>query len=265
VACGNNPDPYRPYYSLGSIQNVAPLANSNYNALQFSLRKTSGALTLGVAYTYSHSLDNSSDHFDGNFVDSYNLKKNYASSNFDQRHILSASWVYDLPFFHGKGLSHSLLGGWQFAGIMTSQSGTPFSVINYGYWDTAGVANGVGTGSYADRVGDPRAVPANKYEPGVKGPLLFNPDAYQQPQGLTFGNSGRNSLNVPYRTNFDMSIYKTFKPTEKVDVQFRAEGFNLFNHTQWYGVNNGVGGDFFLHPTGAHLARVMQFALRVAF
>ena len=113
VACGNNPDLFRTNYpGLGSIQRVESVADSNYNALQFSLRKTSGALTLDVAYTYSHSLDNSSDNFDSNFVNSANLHANYASSNYDQRHILNVAWTYEIPF-KGKGFSKALLGGWQ--------------------------------------------------------------------------------------------------------------------------------------------------------
>jgi hypothetical protein len=67
--------------------------------------------------------------------------------------------------------------------------------------------------------------------------LVFNPDAYVQTRGLTFGDSGRNSLNMPRRTNFDMSLYKGFEPTERLNVQFRAEAFNIFNHTQWSGLN----------------------------
>jgi len=57
---------------------------------------------------------------------------------------------------------------------------------------------------------------------------------------LTFGNSGRSSLNIPRRTQFDMSTYKTFKPTERVDVQFRADGFNAINHTQFFSLDSGV-------------------------
>jgi hypothetical protein len=267
VACGNDPNPFRPYYSLDSLQRVEPEANSNYNALQFSLRKTDGPLTLDVAYTYSHSLDDSSDNVDGNFVNSYNIHSNYASSNYDQRHILTVAWVYEEPFFGRKGISHTLLGGWQFAGIMTSQSGDPFSVADGIFGDSAGVADGItNNGSYADRVGDPHAHPDPSCTvPDTKGNPLFNCAAYQQPQGLTFGNSGRNSLNLPHRTNFDMSVYKTFKPTEKVQLQFRAEAFNIFNHTQWNGVNNYVGTQNFLYPTGAHMPRVLQFALRITF
>jgi hypothetical protein len=267
VACGNNPDFFRTNFpGLGSIQRVEAAANSNYNALQFSLRKTSGNLTLDVAYTYSHSLDNSSDNQDSNFVDSTNLHKNYASSNYDQRHILTVAWTYEVPF-HGKGFSRTLLGGWQYAGIMTMSTGTPFSVVNGVYGDSAGVADGTtGLGSYADIIGNPHAaVDCPALAAGTKGVALFNCAAYTQTQGLTFGNSGRNSLNNPRRTNFDMSIFKVFKATEKINVQFRTEAFNVFNHTEWTGVNPYVSTDNFMYAWGAHMPRVLQFALRVTF
>jgi Carboxypeptidase regulatory-like domain/TonB-dependent Receptor Plug Domain len=267
VACGNDPDLFRSNFpGLGSIQSVEPEANSNYNALQFSLRKTEGALTLDVAYTYSHSLDNSSDNQDSNFVNSANLHANYASSNYDQRHIFTTAWTYNLPF-QGKGISRSFLGGWQYAGIMTLQTGTPFSVVNGVYGDSAGVADGTtGIGSYADIIGDPHAAPnCPALAADTKGIALFNCAAYTQTQGLTFGDSGRNSLNNPRRTNFDMSVYKVFKPKEYLAVQFRAEAFNIFNHTQWNGINNYVGTTNFLYSTGAHMPRVLQFALRITF
>ena len=267
AACGNDPDLFRTNFpGLGSIQRVEPVANSNYNALQFSLRKTTGALTLDVAYTYSHSLDNSSDNQDSNFVNSVNLHQNYSSSNYDQRHILTFAWTYEIPF-RGKGISRSFLGGWQYAGIMTAQSGTPFSVVNGVYGDSAGVADGTtGIGSYADRIGDPHAsTNCPPLADGTKGVPLFNCAAYTQTQGLTFGNSGRNSLNNPHRTNFDMSIYKIFKPKENIQAQFRAEAFNVFNHTEWSGVNPYVSTNNFLFSTGAHMPRVLQFALRITF
>ena len=264
VACGNNPDPFRPYYGVGSVERFEAVANSNYNALQFSLNKNTGALTLDVAYTYSHSLDNSSDAWDANFVNSYDVRKNYASSNFDQRHILTVAWIYALPSLKGSRLVHALLGGWQYAGIMTSQSGTPFAVDNGGFGDNAGVADGViNNGSFADIVGNPFSVPPK--DPSQKGPLLFNPNAFIQPQGLTFGDSGRNRLNMPHRTNFDMAVYKVFKPTERVDVQFRAEAFNIFNHPQWENINQYVGASNFLYPSHAHMPRVGQFAIRISF
>ena len=267
VACGNDPDLVRTNFpGMSSIQRVEPEANSNYNALQFQLTKTSGALTLDVAYTYSHSLDDSSDATDSNYVNSYDVRQNYASSNYDQRHILTTAWTYDVPF-HGKGLSRIFLGGWQYAGIMTAYTGTPFSVVDGIYGDSAGVADGTtGIGSFADRIGNPYASPnCPPLAAGTKGAPLFNCAAYQQAQGLTFGDSGRNSLNNPHRINFDMSIYKVFHPTEKIAAQFRAEGFNIFNHTEWSTLNNSVETTNFLYSTGAHMPRVLQFALRITF
>ena len=82
---------------------------------------------------------------------------------------------------------------------------------------------------------------------------------------MTFGNSGRNSLNLPHRTNFDLSVYKVFKPTERVSVQFQAEAFNVFNHTQFSAVNNFVGTDSFMYAGSAHSGRVLQLGVKLAF
>jgi len=125
-------------------------------------------------------------------------------------------------------------------------------------------------GSFADRIGDPHQVPVcPPLQAGTKGVALFNCAAYALTQGLTFGNSGRNSLNNPRRTNFDMSVYKVFKARENIAVQVRAEAFNVFNHTQWNGVNPYVNvpgsATNFLYSTGAHMPRVLQFALRITF
>ncbi len=89
VACGGDPDPYRPYPGYGSITSLEPQANSIYNALQVSGHRHIGRLSLDLAYTWSHSLDNSSDRYDGNFVNAYNLGLTRASSNFDQRQLLN--------------------------------------------------------------------------------------------------------------------------------------------------------------------------------
>ncbi len=284
-----DPDMLRPFLGYTSIYAIIGGANSSYNALQVAGRHDAGGLKLTLAYTYSHSIDNSSDRYDSTFVDSYNLAGNRASSVFDQRHILTISYIYDLPVFrHALGWKKSALGGWEVSGITTMETGEPFSIINGGdYYDNAGVANGVGSGSYADIVGDPHAhVTQGYFGPGVQGPLLFNPGAYEFPTGLTFGNSGRDSLNLPRRTNFDMGLFKRFHVQEKLAVEFRAEAFNVFNHTQWNGVNNtscglefnsgasdcvygnaeeGFSGNTFLHPSGAHNPRIGEFALKFIF
>ncbi len=135
----------------------------------------------------------------------------------------------------------TLLGRWQLSGITAYQTGSPFSVINgggangTGAADNAGVGNGLGIGSYADvignaHIGKPFVAPGGNNV----GPLLLNPGAYAAPRGLTFGNSGRNSLSNPSRINFNMSLLKHFKTfQDRLDIEFRAEAYNVFNHTQF--------------------------------
>jgi len=276
VACGNDPNPFRPFVGFGSINFLQFGSNSSYNAFQFSARRAIAPLTLSVAYTYSHSIDNASDGGALNapsIIDSYDVSRSRASSDFDQRHTLNISYVYDLPFFKRPGLSHTLLGSWQFSGITTIQTGAPFSVIYSGFSDNAGVSNGSGPGTYADLVGDPRNASAGAAcDAGGTGPLLFNACAFAAPQGLTFGNAGRNILHMPRRTNFDMSLLKLFKLRESMGLEFRAEAYNIFNHTQWSGSSTGgaginfdLAGTDFLHPNSAHRARTLQFGLKFLF
>jgi hypothetical protein len=267
VACGNDPNPNRPFVGFSSINFMQYAGDSIYNSMQVSLRRSLAPLTLSVAYTYSHAIDDASSGGAFNapsFVDSYNLLSGRASSDFDQRHILNIGYVYDLPLFRGAGMTERLLGGWQFSGITQIQTGVPFSVTYSGFSDNAGVSNGSGPGTYADLVGDPNASPGPS--PGGHGPLLYNPSAFAPPRGLTFGNSGRNSLRNPRTTNFDMALFKHFKINESTGFEFRAEAFNVFNHTQWNGVNSDVAspGDF-MRPGGAHRARIMQFGAKFIF
>lgn len=284
VACGNAADPYRRYIGYSSINLIEPQANSTYNSMQVAVRRTAGLGQFTLAYTWSHAIDTSSDRYDGNFLDSYNMGRTRSSSNLDQRHILNIGYVLDSPFFRNtKALSGKLLGGWQLSGLTTVQTGTPFSVVadnGSNILVGAGVGNGAGTGSYADVIGNPRTALPLVNAPDIKGPLLYNSGAFAAPTGLTFGNAGRNILRIPRRTNFDMGLFKRFYVTEVKNFEFRAEAFNLFNHTQWNGVNNTIScyggpnnsaGDAgcldqsFLHPSGAHNPRLMQLGLKFIF
>ena len=286
VACGSSPaDPYRPYIGYSGITLIEPEANSSYNALQLTARRNAKYAQFSVAYSYSHSIDDSSDRYDGSFLDSYNMRLTRASSNFDQRHILNIGYVLDAPFFSNTNtFAGKLLGGWHLSGLTTIQTGTPFSITANNGNDLipgAGVGNGGGTNAYADLIGDPHAAPPVRNAADVIGPLLFNPGAFAAPTGLTFGNSGRNILNIPMRWNFDMGLFKNFYLKEGgPNFEFRAEGFNVFNHTQWSGINNGIScyggsnnsaGDAscldqsFLHPSGAHNPRILQLGLKFIF
>ncbi|HSZ62019.1 MAG TPA: carboxypeptidase regulatory-like domain-containing protein [Terriglobales bacterium] len=327
AACTNpnipnvNSLPGRPYPGLGRIFSLQNVANSNYNALQTTLRHSSGPLTLGVSYSYSHSIDDASDRSDPVLVNSYDLTENRASSSFDERHLLNISYVYQLPLkdfprrFSNwanevptdpnapktnccSRLSNSLLDGWELSGVTLVASGTPFTVINsagntgISLTDNAGVSSGLGIAdSYPDVVKGQQAPVSN---PQSFGPLIGNPSQFVAPRGLTFGDAGRNFLNNPRRTNFDVSLLKNFKIRETGYLQFRAEAFNVFNHTQFriYDPDNQgstgnniiscyagpvysagfkgsaadcVTGASFLHPVDAHRPRTIQFGLKLGF
>jgi hypothetical protein len=306
VACGNDPNPYRPFLGFGAIGRKDQTGSSIYHGLQAGVRRNVGSLQLNFAYTYSHSIDDSSSANDAGLLNTYALNSLRASSNFDQRHNLTIGYVYDLPFMRGKSLRDKLLGGWQWSGITTLQSGTPFSVYNVGFngiapGDNAGVGNlaspignlgGLTAGSYPDVIGNPRAGVVNTPSDGFHGPLLYNPTAFAAPRGLTFGDAPRNFLNNPWRTNFDMALIKHFPITESKYFEFRAEAFNIFNHTEFntlggdggsQGSNSGAGNSdsvvscydannvactntvSFLRSGSAHEPRILQLALKFIF
>jgi Carboxypeptidase regulatory-like domain len=264
--CGNSADPYRPFTGFSDITSLEFSANSIYNALQVSLRRTKGPLTMSLAYTYSHSIDDSSDRYDGSFVNSYNLSSTRASSNFDQRHMLNITYVYDFPNFGLSGWQRTAFAEWEISGITSIQTGIPFTVTYP--LDNAGVASALGSGSYPDVVGDPNA-PASSTSScataGGFGPTLYDCAAFAAPRGLTFGTAGRNLLNQPRTTNFDMALFKHFPIHESVGLEFRAEAFNVFNHTEWSSIDGGFGEGTFLHPTAAHRARTLQLGMKLLF
>ena len=250
VACGNDPNPFRPFRGFGDITRLDNGASSSYNALQAQLRKSVGALQLNVSYTYSHSIDDTSDgglFGDGGILNAYDFAAFRASSNFDQRHTFTTSAIYDLPFFKSPGLTNKLLGGWQLSGIGAWQTGTPFSAYNGDVGDNAGLGNGVsgnaGAGqSYADVISNPHQnIPQFNPASGF-GPFIANPNAFTDPQGLTLGDSGRNFLRNPGHWNIDMAVFKHFKVTERVGFEFRAEAFNIFNHVEYGPLAGDQGG-----------------------
>jgi hypothetical protein len=277
AACGVNPNFFRPYPGYGTISNLQDAASSIYHAMEASVRRNVGQLTISAAYTYSHSIDDASDRGDGTFVNSYNFAANRASSNFDQRHIFNFSYVWDIPLFRSPGLGNKLLGGWQWSGITTVATGSPFSPVYN--TDGAGVANAVaGSAARPDLVGNPRSgitqVPGSGF-----GPLLYNPNAYAVPRGLTFGDVGRNSLVNPRRTNFDMALFKHFAIRESLAFEFRAEAYNVFNHTEWGALAGGggsgassqnsgtnvFGNSGFLNINTAHNPRILQLGAKLLF
>ncbi len=277
IACGNTPDPLRPFLGIAGITHSENIASASYNALQIGVSRSFGRLNGSLAYTYGHSLDDASDGGIGAEIpNAYDVGASRATSNFDEKHVLEISLVYDLPFFTRPGLLHSTLGGWQISDLTGFQTGTPFSISNtssLSQSDNAGTGNTVSAiASYPDIVGDIHGPVAIKRGDANSGPRLYNSDAYALPRGLTYGDAGRNILRIPKRTNYDMGLFKNFAVHEGMHFEFRAEGFNVFNHTQWSAINSSAcygaaacAGDPFLTATAAHNARILQLAAKFVF
>jgi hypothetical protein len=263
---------------LSGINNIHNVGQSEYSALQVGVSRYFGKLNGSFAYTYGHSIDDGSDGGFTEVINGQNPQGSLASSTFDERHVVDASLVYDLPKFSKQHMLNTVIGGWQVSDLTTFQSGTPFSVVNTTFPDNAGTGNTIsnnGSGSvqsYPDIVGNIHGPAAIRHPATQPGPRLYNSDAFADPQGLTYGNAGRDVLTLPHRTQFDMGLFKTFPIHEDMHFEFRTEAFNVFNHTQWSGVNAGAcygavncSNNGFLTASSAHDARILQFAGKFVF
>jgi len=243
-------------------------SNSNYNSLQTSLTKRfSHGLQMLLSYTWSHSLD----YYSGSPVsditllpgDMVNEQHNYGSSDFDRRHRFVASYLYDLPgVYHGSSaFGKKALNSWSVSGILTLQSGTPFSI----YGDDS---------AFESTVADLK--PGRTLQSAIKGGSVesrlndyFDPTAFVIPASIGdpgFGMLGRNIIRGPKQVETDLSIMKIIPVTEGQHVEFRTEFFNLFNNVSFANPVNIVSsanfGQIASTTTGP---RVVQFALKYNF
>jgi len=258
----------RPDLRFDDIDLLESRANSIYHALQarFQQRLTRGFSAL-ASYTWSKSIDDASNFFtsagDPNFPqNSFDLAAERGLSNFDVRHRLSLSYSYDLPFRKpGDGLVANLVNGWQTFGIVTLQSGRPFTVALLSEIDNSGTGRsilGFGANDRPNVVGN-----AELSNPTTA--QWFNTAAFAFPAPGTFGNAGRNILEGPSYQNVNMSILKNTHFNERVNLQFRAEAFNLFNHPNFNLPDNFLGSPTFGRITSARDPRHIQFGLKLLF
>src|SRR5580704_10565171 len=260
-----------PYSGYHSIKQAVDEANSDYNGLQISCRGTalSSDLTYQVGYTYSHT--NDSFNSGGSAGDLYAIsnpylgwKYDYGPSAFDHRNIAFANFVYDISLLkHSENkLAKTMLGGWEISGIVSLQSGAPLNIglngnsISSIIPNTANRPDQTGSGSNPHTVSE-----------------WFDTSIYSTPAAGTWGNTPRNSVWGPGRDNWNISLFKNFvlSETRGSNIQFRAEFFNIWNHTQFQGdtLNGGIstnyGASNFGQVTSAFDPRVIQLALKVYF
>jgi hypothetical protein len=260
--------------AIGPYNGAEPGANSSYHSLQANLnRRFSHNVQGQVSYTWSHCIDTSSNTYglEGGFpaMNPYNVSLDRGNCLFDRRQSLAVSSLVALPF-NGKFKGHQLVEGWQLSGIGTVRTGSPFTV-GVGF-DQAGL----GAAFVNNR---PILNPGRTVENIKTGTLdhWFDPTAFSLPPVGELGNVGRNTLVGPGFWDIDFSAMKNTKIKESVNLQFRAEMFNVFNHANW-GLPNaqvfvqtpGTGGGTYNPIAGrittlASPMRQIQFALKLIF
>ncbi len=257
----------RPDPRFDDIDLLESRANSSYNAMQvrFQQRLTRGFSAL-ASYTWSKSIDDASNFFssagDPNFPqNSFNVAAERGRSNFDVAHRLSVSYSYALPFRRYEGVAGTLLNGWETYGIVTLQTGRPFTVALLSEIDNSGTGRsilGFGANDRPNLVGNPELSDPTTLH-------WFNTAAFAFPPPGTFGNAGRNILDGPGFQNVNASLLKNTRITERVNLQFRAEAFNLFNHPNFNLPDNFLGSPTFGRITSARDPRHIQFGLKLLF
>ncbi len=277
----------RPYQGFGNINLHQMGGTSNYNSLQTSLsRRFARSLSLGASYTWSKALTTVSG--DGTFirVDSNTRKGNYGPADFDRRHTLAINYVYEFPHisrFGNHEATRALFDGWQISGITFFQSGQPYDVG----FSIPGIGSPNLTGSYTEGariklIGNPLTGTSN--DPYNR----LNPATYALPPVGGIGlDAPVRYLKRPGINNWDMSLQKTFAFRERARLELRADAFNVFNHTQFNGVNstlnftsltNATPTNLYLKPdgtinnkngfgtvSGARDPRIMQLVVRIQF
>ena len=285
----------RPNQQFSSIIYLSNQADSVYHSLQTTLRRRFAAgLLVNVSYTYGKAIDNMSGDPVGTSytpttstaMDSRNLRLDRGRADFDQRHVMSVTWLYDLPFGRGKKFMHgdskvlnAALGGWSFQGFNSLMSGEPFSI------SSGAKTAQYGSNSRAVIVGSGLPDDSLHAKAGAVGPVFFdNTAAFGLAQAGSTG-MGRNMFQGPKFWDVDMAMSKSFQPVERLRIVLRAEAFNALNHGNFRKLGStSVGSTSILSPnfgtaccqtqstatstaivSNGEAYRVVQFVLRAVF
>ncbi len=276
---GTRPNPYVSY-----TQSWFGMGTASYHAMNVSvLKRAARGLTFKANYSFSKALDLNSailapsgENEPTNLVSGpYNRRLNKGVAAYNPAHQFNTNFSYQLPFGSGQrfgggasGWMNRLIGGWQWNGIATAQTGFPFT-------PTIGFNNsGTGEGTQPTDVAD--------RNPNFKGPVVlgtvdhwFDPRAFSMPIAGTFGNAGRSAYRGPNLFNVDTSLFKRIPLRESVTLQFRAEAFNVLNRANFAFPNQvvfqGNSANYSYSSSAGQItntattARLLQFALKVLF
>jgi hypothetical protein len=260
------------YQGYGGIRMSENGGNASYNSLQASLTGVVHRdLHLQLSYTLSKAMDSTTSNGSGgdlnNSTNPYaGWKYDFGPSQFDRRNNFFANFVYDIPLLRNSSnrLLKATAGGWQISGIITEESGAPINLGVSGH-TAASILNNTGT--------RPNVTGSITYPHTVAS--WFSTSNFSAPACLTgpdcYGNLGFDAIRGPGRNNFDLALLKNFAMTERFHLEFRAEAFNTWNHTQFKGDanNGGIGNSFgagnFGQVTSAFDGRQFQLALKLIY
>ncbi len=270
---GVNVNYLRPYQGYAAIQEEESTVNSMYNSLQVSWNRrfTKGSM-FGVSYTLSKSMDNGSNYRDI-VPDTYNTSNLWAPSEYDTRHIVIVNYLYDLPFFkNSNDLKGKLLGGWELAGAMQFQTGTPCGIGTNNDFAGVGEFGSFGCGSEGQfwNLNGPVSINTGAFAGPVTNsgsPTYFTANVSQPAAGTFNLQQGvRDSVYQPGIQDWNMSLFKKFAINERAGFQFRAEAYDFINHANLNGPNlNPTSSQFGMITSKSGLGRQLQLSVRFYF
>jgi hypothetical protein len=247
INTGNYSDAYfSPYQGYNGIGLASSIGVGNWNALEVGVRHPVGNnLYLTTAYTWSHNLD-----WSGGIQNSYAPQDAYGNSSLNIPQVFTTSIIYSEPWFRNASVwKRTVLSGWQYSDMTTIQSGGFESAgLNIAHTGLATRPNQVAPLSYPKKLNE-----------------WFNTNAFAQPAYGFFGNVHNGTIEAPGVIDFNMAAYKTFPLYRGANLQFRAEFFNVFNHTNPNGPNTNFGAGTFGQITSAADPRIGEVALKLNF
>ncbi|MGA7177035.1 MAG: hypothetical protein WBX13_15050 [Candidatus Acidiferrales bacterium] len=250
---------------FGSDALETTIGNSNYNSLQITVRHTSGPLQLLAAYTYSKSIDQSSNL--GDEVNPLNPSLSRALSSFGITQNFVVSYSYQLPFARLLHAANRATEGWEFSGITRFSTGFPVTLVNYGDNSLLG-AEPNGINNYGVDEPDVAPGPLDLNHNPRNGQPYFNASLFSENALGTPGTASRRYFYGPGMANFDMAFMKSLRLTESKSLQFRIEGFNVFNHAQFFGpqaVDGNISSTTFGQVISAAAPRLAQVSAKFIF